>query len=96
MRFFPRDHKKTSQEKITHFFTIWGHLSQLVMRQLKSQEKITDSQTFFYSMGRLLGENKCVTKDQGAVRKSTIKFNNKTNRTSTVLKLKQLRSREEI
>ena len=36
------------------FFTVWGHLSQLVMRQSKSQEKITDSQTFFYSMGRLL------------------------------------------
>jgi hypothetical protein len=44
----------------------------------------------------LLGENKRATKKQGAVKKSTIKFNDKTNRTSTVLKLKQLRSREAI
>ena len=43
----------------------------------------------------LLGENKRTIKKQGAVRKSSIKFNDKTNRTSTVLKLKQLGSRKE-
>ena len=45
-----KHHKKKSHV----FFALWGHLSQLVMRQSKSQEKITDSQTFFYPMGRLL------------------------------------------
>ena len=44
----------------------------------------------------LLGEQKRATKNQGAVKKSTIKFDENTNRTSTVLKLRQLRSRGEI
>ena len=40
------------------FFLVWGCLTQLVMRQSKSQEKITEShQTLFYRMGRLLGRN---------------------------------------
>ena len=43
----------------------------------------------------LLGENKRTIKKQGTVRKSSIKFDNKTDRTSTVLKLKQLGSRKE-
>jgi hypothetical protein len=44
----------------------------------------------------LLGENKRTIKNQAAVRTPVIKFNDQTNRTSTALKLKQLRSREEI
>jgi hypothetical protein len=42
----------------------------------------------------LLGKGKHSISNQGAVNKSTIKFKNETNRTSTVLKLNQQRTRK--
>ena len=43
----------------------------------------------------LLGKGKHAITKQGAVKKSIIKFESKTNHTSTVLKLNQQRSRKE-